>query len=95
MKIKIYHTADSVDPGETCGENEIENVIDRLEAEYKNEIEKEYPGAEVEFYREDNTRGIKVEFPLDIRGGMTLDFDYIEDDICRICGDVYETGNFW
>jgi hypothetical protein len=84
MKITIYHTESSVDPAATVpAAPMIDAMLTRLEREYEAALLAEYPGAEIEFRREDNTHGFEID-GLDIM-----------DEVHRILEDVYETGNFW
>ena len=89
MKITIQHNQNSVDPGETCSDEQFESVIDSLEREYESAMRKSYPEAEIEFERTDCCgAGIIVT-------GIDDPIGDDRDEIQRICELVYETGNFW
>lgn len=89
MKITIYHTESSVDPGATVSLEDFPGVLDSLEAGYEKAIKAQYPEAEIEFRREDNTYSHRVA-----ETGMD-DPREIEEDVQRILEGVYETGLFW
>lgn len=90
MRITIYHTESSVDPGATVPADQIDETLDRLEDEYLIALSGAYPLAEVEFRREDNTYGHEITGMTD--GG---ECDDAMEDVQRILETVYETGAFW
>lgn len=94
MKIQIRTTADSLDPNATCTPEQAEQALASYCAEISREIAKIYPDAEIEHLNEDScNRGIRV---LGVPFNEERDEQSeIEDEIHRICEDVFETGNFW
>jgi hypothetical protein len=96
MKIQIRTTTDSLDPNATCTPEQAEQSLRSYCAEIDREIAKIYPEAEIEHISEDycdRASAIRVT-------GVPINEDRdeqseIEDEIHRICEDVYETGNFW
>lgn len=90
MKITIYHTESSVDPGATVPADQIDETLNRLEGEYLVALSQAYPLADVDFRHEDHTYGHEITGIND--GG---EYDDAMDDVQRILETVYETGNFW
>lgn len=89
MNITIYHTESSVDPAATVPADQIDETLTNLEWQYEAAILAAYPGAEVNFRREDNTYGHEID---------GLDYDAHDDamrEVQDILEQVYETGNFW
>ena len=87
MKITIYHNQNTIDPAATCSNKEFAEVIESLEAEYKKELLKEFPGAEIEFVEEDNTHSFIIT-GLERQDDEGLEVQFILEG-------VFETGNFW
>lgn len=90
MKIIITHDQSSIDPAATYSDEEFQSVIASLERNYLEELSKEYPGAEVEFVRQ-NCCGNGI----DVFGTGLDDPFSIEDHVQSVCEDVYSTGNFY
>lgn len=91
MRITIYHTESSVDPGATVPADQIDETLNRLEDEYLIALSDAYPLAEVEFRHEDHhAYGHEITGIED--GG---EYDDAMEDVQRILETVYETGNFW
>jgi hypothetical protein len=89
MTITIYHTESSVDPAATVPVDQIDETLTNLEREYEAAILAAYPGAEINFRREDNTYGHEID---------GLDYDDRKDamrEVQDILELVYATGNFW
>jgi hypothetical protein len=89
MKITIYHTESSVDPAATVPADMIDATLSSLEREYEVAILDMYPGAEVNFRREDNTYSHEI---TDIDGDC---YDDAMRWVQEILEGVYETGAFW
>jgi hypothetical protein len=94
MKIQIRTTTDSLDPNATCTPEEAELSLRSYCAEIDREIAKTYPEAEVEHLNEDSCdKGIRVTgVPFNEERDEQAE---IEDEIFRICEDVFEAGKFW
>jgi hypothetical protein len=93
MTIKFLNTPDGFDPSESCTPEQYSASLDSYEAELEAAIRKDYPDAEVEFFR-------SSDHPDAPAGGCQItgtDFDPgdIQGDCERIAGLVFETGNFW
>jgi hypothetical protein len=89
MTITIFHTESSVDPAATVSADLIDETITNLESQYEAAIIAMYPGAQVNFRREDNTYGHEID---------GLDYDAHEDamrEVQDILEQVYEAGDFW
>ena len=89
MTITIFHTESSVDPAATVSADLIDETITNLESQYEAAIIAMYPGAQVNFRREDNTYGHEID---------GLDHDAHNDAMCEvqdILEQVYEAGDFW
>jgi hypothetical protein len=89
MTITIYHTESSVSPIMPILTDDIEETLTNLEREYEAAILAAYPGAEINFRREDNTYGHEID---------GLDYDDHDDamrEVQDILERVYEAGNFW
>lgn len=86
MNIIIRHDETSVDPSATYTAEQFEQVITALEAEYEKALRAEYPDADIEFERRDDT------YSLVVRGTEDQEVQY---DVQRILETVFETGNFW
>lgn len=84
MKITINYTADALDPNNTAedAEQSLRNYIAELTAE----IQKEFPGADIEHAEIDDTYQFRVSDDPD---------GSIADEVQSISERVYETGNFW
>ena len=85
----IYYIGSSIDPAATVPADQIDAVLTALEREYEAAILAAYPGAEINFRREDNTYGHKID---------GLDYDAHETamrELQDIMEQVYEAGNFW
>lgn len=94
MKIQIRTTTDSLDPNATCTPEEAELSLRSYCAEIDREIAKKYPEAEVEHLNEDFCdKSIRVTgVPFNEERDEQAE---IEDEIFRICEDVFEGGKFW
>jgi hypothetical protein len=94
MKITIRTTTDSLDPNATCTPEKAEISLRSYCAEIDREIAKIYPDAEVEHLNEDSCdNGIRVTgVPFNEERDEQAE---IENEIFRICEDVFESGNFW
>ena len=89
MTITIYHTASSVSPIMPILTDDIEETLTNLERQYEAAIIAMYPGAEVNFRREDNTYGHEID---------GLDYDAHKDamrEVQDILEQVYDAGDFW
>ena len=89
MKIIISHTQSNIDPSSTYSGEAFPTVLAGLESEYSAALKITYPDAEIEFIDSDDTYSVKIG------GTGTDDPSEIEDDVSRICSDVFETGRFW
>jgi hypothetical protein len=89
MKITIYHTESSVDPVATVPADMIDATLSSLEREYEAAILASFPGAEIDFRREDNTYGHEI---TDIDGDS---YDDAMREVQEILEGVYETGAFY
>ena len=94
MKITIRTTTDSLDPNATCTPEQAEQSLRSYCAEIDREIAKIYPDAEVKHLNEDSCENsIRVTgVPFNEERDEQAE---IENEIFRICEDVFETGNFW
>lgn len=89
MNITIYHTESSVDPAATVSADQIDETLSNLERQYEAAILAAYPGAEINFRREDTIYGHKID---------GLDYDAHKDamrEVQDILEQVYEAGDFW
>jgi len=89
MKVTISSDQESIDPTATCSEKEFAQVKAALDVEYEAAILKEYPDAEVDCGGYDTTYAIRVT-----ETGLE-DPRALQEDIQRICEEVFETGMFW
>ena len=87
MTITLKLTADSLDPNQTT-ENPEASLTAYVTA-LTTELKKAFVGCDVEHQAIDDTRAFDCE--------SDDDADYHDDcnEIGRISGEVYETGNFW
>jgi radical SAM superfamily enzyme len=89
MNITIFHTESSIDPAATVPADQIDETITNLERQYEASILAAYPGAEINFRREDNTCGHEI---------VGLDYDAHEDAMSTvqdILEQVYGAEGFW
>lgn len=89
MNITIYHTASSVDPAAIVPADQIDETLTNLERQYEAAILAAYPGAEINFRREDNTYGHEI---------TGIDGDSYDDamrEVQDIMEKVYLVGDFW
>ena len=89
MKIIIRHTQDSIDPSAAYSDEQFPEVRDSLEREYRNALEKEFPGVEIDFENSSDTYSVVVS---DLGDDDPTD---AANEVQRICETVFETGNFW
>ena len=92
MTITVKHDQSSIDPSAEYTDEKFESVIEQLETQYAVALCKEFPDADMEFVRESDTYGHKIEFS----GGL----DYSEECAIKIrvqdiLETVFEVGNFW
>ena len=91
MKITIYNTQNTVDPGALYSDEEFEKVLSQLEKYSENALRAVYPEAEIVFLHEDNTYA-------DCVTDNDLDWSEIEEidsNVGRILEEVFELGDFW
>jgi len=86
MKITIIHNQSSIDPSATVPDANFPEVLADLERQYTRALLAEFPDADVEFRKGDDTHSVRVSDDDD---------GSIAEEVQRILETVYETGTFW
>lgn len=91
MRITTYNAPSIVNPLDEYNDTQAESALTWLEFYQAKSLAAAFPKAELDFIREENDRGFKVEFSLHENENVTEH----DEEIQMILESVFETGNFW
>tara|TARA_R110000803_G_scaffold209778_1_gene280030 strand:+ start:1427 stop:1696 length:270 start_codon:yes stop_codon:yes gene_type:complete len=88
MNITISHTINHVDAADTIPESQHDEVMDSLESAYAKALSKDFPGADIEFWRINDTYSVKIDDVDDPLG-------HIAEEVGETLASVWDRQDFW